>query len=99
MQKGALLNGMVLALLAAGTAAASFFAFTSATLFEQKGWVLEGEMAFDQNLDTSTVSTARLNGRDSVTLMPNTEATVHFDEGTHQVEVDLSEDGGFSTGG
>lgn len=90
MQKGALLNGMVLALLAAGTATASFFAFTSASPFEQKGWVLDGEMAFDQNLDTSTVSTARINGRDSVTLMANTEATVQFDEVTHQVNVDLS---------
>ncbi len=89
MRKGLILNGLVLALLAAGVAGFSFVAFPAQGISTTQGWQMDGEMVFDQNLQTTTDSAARLNGRDSVTLLGNSEGSVHYEESTQTVTVNL----------
>lgn len=98
MLKGPLLNGLVLALLASSSAVWSFWTFSAQGQMEGDGWVLDSGMAFDQELQTTAAGTVRLNGRDSVTLLANTDATLHWDAEGQVVLVTLKSGGAiFST--
>lgn len=93
MRKGLLLNGLVLALLAAAVAGFSFINSSVQGESVALGWQLDSGMVFDQDLQTETPGTARLNGRDSVTLLSNSQASVHYDETTQTVTVNLVKGG------
>lgn len=90
MRKGLFFNGLVLALLAAVVAGVSFVSLPAQGVSAQEGWALDGEMIFDQELQTTEASAARMNGRDSVTVLANSEAMVHYDEITQEVTVTLT---------
>lgn len=93
MRKGLLLNGFVLALLAAAVAGFSFISSSIQGQAVTLGWQLDSGMVFDQDLQTTTPSVARLNGRDSVTLLSNSQGSVHYDEATQTVTVNLVKGG------
>lgn len=93
MRKGPFLNGLVLALLASASAAWSFWAFLGQGQMEGDGWVLDEGMAFDQDLEVSVAGTVRFNGRDSVTLLANSAATLHWDAEEQAVLVTLKRGG------
>ncbi len=93
MRKGILLNGLVLALLAAGCAGISFLSFPAEGQTIEQGWTQEGSLQFDQDLNVTEAGTFRLNGRDSLTLLPSTQAAVHFDEENKELSVNLVKGG------
>lgn len=98
MNKGALLNSMVLGLLAATFAAGTLWSFSASGEEDAAAWQMVGDMVFDTPVTSTVVSSARLGGRDSVSLLSGTQATLHYDAAADTVTVDLL-DGGvvFST--
>lgn len=95
MKGASFINILVVALVSVSCGVASFFAFPQAQNVNETGWKFTGQIAWDQPIEATEILTARLNDRDSVSLLPGTDAILTWDETSSHVDVELAGGGVF----
>ena len=68
---------------------ASVFAFPQAENPLTPGWSYEGSFLWDETIEVAETLTARLNNRDSVSLLAGTKSTSNWQEEQEAVSIDL----------
>lgn len=90
MKSASLVNIVLVAVVSVACGAASFFAFPQAQTGEEGGWTFEGAVVWGEALEATETMTARLNSRDSISLLPGSSAVLTWDETTGHLDVELN---------
>ena len=90
MKSAQILNLVLVSALGIGLGVASVFAFPQAENPLTPGWSYEGSFLWDETLEASETLTARLNNRDSVSLLAGTKSTSNWQEEQEAVSIDLA---------
>lgn len=89
MRTGLILNGIVLGALALASSAWSLVFFSSTGELAEQGEVLEGDFKLNENFLAEEESSFVLNGRDALTVLPESEVFVEWDAEASHLDVEL----------
>ena len=89
MKSAQILNLVLVSALGIGLGVASVFAFPQAENPLTPGWSYEGSFLWDETIEVAETLTARLNNRDSVSLLAGTKSTSNWQEEQEAVSIDL----------
>lgn len=91
MKIGQIINGIAVVAVSAAAFLVTFALFSGGEVEDDSGWIMTGNMVFDEVVEVvSSPVTARLNGRDTIALMPGSVAQLSWDEDERHVDVQLS---------
>jgi hypothetical protein len=92
MKAGQLINGIIVLLVSAAVFVGTFFLLSEDEYLVQEGWI--GSLNFDEPVDSTLVAlTARLNGRDALSLIPGSVADFAWNEEANHLDVNLDSGG------
>ncbi len=89
MKSAQILNLVLVAALGIGLGGASFFAFPQAENSLTPGWSYEGSFLWDEAVAASETLSARLNNRDSISILAEADSTSQWNEDAEAISVDL----------